>query len=105
MDRLGLGWDVLKEINPRLIMASISGYGHTGPWASYSAYGPATPPISGLAAVSGYAGGEPQEVGLALGDPASGLTAAAGICAALISREKPARDSTSRFHSGKPPRS
>ena len=88
MDRLGLGWDVLKEINPRLIMASISGYGHTGPWASYSAYGPATPPISGLAAVSGYAGGEPQEVGLALGDPASGLTAAAGICAALISREK-----------------
>ena len=88
MDRLGLGWDVLKEINPKLIMASISGYGHTGPWASYSAYGPATPPISGLCAVSGYVGGEPQEVGLALGDPASGLTAAAGICAALISRER-----------------
>ena len=88
MDRLGLGWEVLKEINPRLIMASISGYGHTGPWASYSAYGPATPPISGLSAVSGYVGGDPQEVGLALGDPASGLTAAVGICAALISREQ-----------------
>ncbi|MEE3327744.1 MAG: CoA transferase [Myxococcota bacterium] len=88
MDRLGLGWEVLRKINPRLIMASISGYGHTGPWASYSAYGPATPPISGLSAVSGYRGGEPQEVGLALGDPAAGLTAAAGICAALVSREK-----------------
>ena len=88
MDRLGLGWEVLREINPRLIMASISGYGHTGPWASYSAYGPATPPISGLSAVSGYKGGDPQEVGLALGDPAAGLTAAAGICAALVSRER-----------------
>ena len=91
MDRLGLGWETLRKINPRLIMASISGYGHTGPWASYSAYGPATPPISGLSSVSGYTGGDPQEVGLALGDPAAGLTAAVGICAALLSRERTGR--------------
>lgn len=87
MDRLGLGWDVLREINPNLIMASVSGFGHTGPLSDYSAYGPATPPLSGLSALTGYRGGPPSEIGIAFGDPTAGITAAAGICAALMARE------------------
>lgn len=91
MDRLGLGWEVLRQINPRLVMASLSGYGQTGPWRSYMAYGPATPPLAGLSALTGYRGGAPREVGISIGDPAAGITAAAGICAALVARERSGR--------------
>lgn len=86
MDRLGLGYDELKTIKPDLIMASISGYGHTGPQRNYMAYGPAIPPLTGLCSLTGYVGGPPQEVGLSYGDPNSGITAAVAICAALAAR-------------------
>jgi benzylsuccinate CoA-transferase BbsF subunit len=88
MDRLGLGYDELKTIKPDLIMASISGYGHTGPQRNYMAYGPAIPPLTGLSSLTGYVGGPPQEVGLSYGDPNSGITAAVAICAALAARHR-----------------
>jgi benzylsuccinate CoA-transferase BbsF subunit len=72
-------------------MASISGFGQTGPWRNYMAYGPATPPLSGLSALTGYAGGPPREVGISLGDPAAGITASVGICAALVARDRTGR--------------
>jgi crotonobetainyl-CoA:carnitine CoA-transferase CaiB-like acyl-CoA transferase len=88
MDRLGLSYDELKTIKPDLIMASISGYGHTGPQRNYMAYGPAIPPLTGLSSLTGYVGGPPQEVGLSYGDPNSGITAAVAICAALAARHR-----------------
>jgi len=88
MERLGLGYETLREIRPDLIMASISGYGETGPWRDYMGYGPAISPLSGLSSLSGYIGEGPSEVGLSLGDPAAGITAAAAICAALVAREE-----------------
>ena len=88
MARLGLSYDLLREINPRIILASISGYGQTGPYKSYMAYGPATGPLSGLSSVSGYPGGGPEETGLAIPDPNAGITAAYGIVAALLRREE-----------------
>ncbi|MEE2673053.1 MAG: CoA transferase [Myxococcota bacterium] len=88
MERLGLGYETLQEIRPDLIMASISGYGETGPWRDYMGYGPAISPLSGLSSLSGYIGEGPSEVGLSLGDPAAGITAAAAICAALVAREE-----------------
>ncbi len=88
MDKLGLGYEVLKKLKPDIIMASISGYGQTGPQRKYIAYGPAIPPLTGLASLTGYEGGPPQEVGMAYGDPTSGIHAAVAICAALAARQR-----------------
>ena len=88
MERLGLAYEVLQERNPDLIMASISGYGETGPLRDYMGYGPAIMPLSGLSAASGYRGEGPSEVGLSLGDPCAGITATAAICSALAARER-----------------
>ncbi len=88
LERLGLGYDELKKIKPDIIMASISGYGHSGPQRNYMAYGPAIPPVTGLSSLTGYVGSPPQEVGLSYGDPNSGITAAAAICAALAARHR-----------------
>jgi crotonobetainyl-CoA:carnitine CoA-transferase CaiB-like acyl-CoA transferase len=88
MERLGLSYDELKKIKPDIIMASISGYGHTGPQKNYMAYGPAIAPLTGLSSLTGYAGGPPQEVGLSYGDPNAGINAAVAICAALAARQR-----------------
>jgi len=91
MDDLGLGYEELKKLKPDLIMASISGYGHTGPQRNYMAYGPAIAPLTGLSSLTGYEGGPPQEVGMAYGDPTSGIHAAVAICAALAARQRTGR--------------
>jgi len=88
MDQLGLGYDELRRVKPDIIMASISGYGQTGPQRNYMAYGPAIPPLTGLSSITGYEGGPPEEVGMAYGDPTSGIHAAAAICAALVARQR-----------------
>jgi crotonobetainyl-CoA:carnitine CoA-transferase CaiB-like acyl-CoA transferase len=86
MDRLGLSYDELRQINPSLIVASISGYGSTGPLSSYMGYGPTTGPMSGLTSLTGYSDGKPQELGVSIGDPGAGITAAFALCAALVDR-------------------
>ncbi len=88
MDHLGLGYKELKQIKPDIIMASISGYGHTGPQKKYMGYGPAIAPLTGLSSLTGYPGGPPQEVGISYGDPNSGINAAVGVCAALAARKR-----------------
>ncbi|MGE0825394.1 MAG: CaiB/BaiF CoA transferase family protein [Candidatus Binatia bacterium] len=88
MEDLGLSYDELKKINPQIIVASISGYGHSGPQKDYMGYGPAMAPLSGMSTLTGYAGGPPQEIGLSLGDPNAGINAAVAICAALAARER-----------------
>jgi crotonobetainyl-CoA:carnitine CoA-transferase CaiB-like acyl-CoA transferase len=88
MDRLGLGYEDLCRVKPDIIMASISGYGQTGPQRSYMGYGPAIVPLSGLASLTGYPGGQPDEVGISYGDPTGGITAAAGVMAALVARRR-----------------
>jgi crotonobetainyl-CoA:carnitine CoA-transferase CaiB-like acyl-CoA transferase len=88
MERLGLSYEELKKAKPDLIMASISGYGQTGPQRLYMGYGPAMGPLSGLASLTGYVDGPPQEVGMAYGDPNGGINAAIAICAALVARKR-----------------
>jgi crotonobetainyl-CoA:carnitine CoA-transferase CaiB-like acyl-CoA transferase len=91
MDRLGLGYEVLAERNPGIILASISGYGETGPLRNYMGYGPSIPPLTGLSAATGFVGGEPSEVGVSMPDPTAGITAAFEVCTALEARKKTGR--------------
>ena len=87
LERMGLGYDVLKQVNPRIILASVSGYGQTGPCAAYMGYGPSAAALTGLCSVTGYEGGGPEELGLSMPDPTSGLTAALGVVEALVRRD------------------
>lgn len=88
MADLGFGVDDLRAINPDVIVASLSGYGQTGPSAGYMAYGPAGGSFSGLYAANGYEGGAATETGIAVGDPGTGITAAWSIVAALVARRR-----------------
>lgn len=91
MDRMGLGYDTLKALNPGIILASISGYGQSGPYKNYMGYGPAIPPLTGLAAATGYIGGEVEEMGLSMPDPTAGITAALAVVSALAKRSESGR--------------
>ncbi len=91
MDRMGLGYTVLKEIKPDIIMIALSGYGATGPESEYVSYGPAQVPLSGMSSVTGYAGWPPMHVGISYGDPTGGLHGAFAILAALLFRERTGR--------------
>jgi crotonobetainyl-CoA:carnitine CoA-transferase CaiB-like acyl-CoA transferase len=86
--RLGLGYESLREINPRIILASISGYGQDGPYAWRPGFDQVIQGMSGLMSVTGMPGQGPVRAGLAVGDSSSGLYAAIGILIALIEREK-----------------
>lgn len=88
MEHLGLGYEELKQLKPDIIMASIAGYGHTGPQQQYMGYGPAVAPLTGLSSLTGHPGGSPQEVGISYGDPNGGINAAVAICAALAARQR-----------------
>jgi crotonobetainyl-CoA:carnitine CoA-transferase CaiB-like acyl-CoA transferase len=91
MERLGLGYEALAERNPGLVLASISGYGQTGPLSRYMGYGPAIGPLTGLAVGTGFVGGRPSEIGVSMPDPNAGITAAFEICAALEKRRESGR--------------
>ena len=91
MDRLGLGYEELKRINPRIILASISGYGQVGPYCEYLAYGPALVPLTGMSTVTGFIGGKPELFGPSIPDPTAGMTAAWAVVSALEHREQTGR--------------
>ncbi|HLW70390.1 MAG TPA: CoA transferase [Candidatus Binataceae bacterium] len=88
MDKMGFGYDVLKKIKPDIIMISLSGYGDTGPYRDYIAYGPAQVPLSGLSALTGYKGWPPMHSGFSYADPNAGVHGAFAILAALVHRRK-----------------
>ncbi len=83
MANFGLGYDVLKQIKPDLIMCSLSGYGQYGPMRDFGAYGMGLEPASGISSITGYAGGPPIRSGLSFTDPYSGFVGAGAILTAL----------------------
>ncbi len=87
MERMGCGYDVLREINPRLIMASISGFGQDGPYADYACFDMIAQAMSGLMDLTGEPDRPPVTTGTFLVDYASGIYAAFGILGALRARE------------------
>jgi len=88
IDRMGLGYETLKQIKPDLIMISICGYGQTGPERQYMGYGPASVPLAGISSLTGYRGLEPAEVGISYGDPNAGVFGAFAAMAALVYRHR-----------------
>jgi CoA:oxalate CoA-transferase len=88
LERLGFGYASLRELNPRLIYASVSGFGHTGPWSHKPAYDLIVQALGGLMSVTGPPGGPPMKAGTSIGDLVGGLFCLNGIAAALYHREK-----------------
>jgi benzylsuccinate CoA-transferase BbsF subunit len=88
MDRMGLGYDVLRTLRPDVVMIALSGYGATGPDRDKVSYGPAQVPLSGLSSVTGYRGHPPMHVGISYGDPTGGLHGAVAVLAALLHRAR-----------------
>ena len=88
MEKLGLGYEDLKKINPKLIYAASSGYGHTGPYSKRAAYDAVVQAMGGLMSITGKEGGEPTRVGTSVGDITAGLFTTIGILAAINSRNE-----------------
>jgi crotonobetainyl-CoA:carnitine CoA-transferase CaiB-like acyl-CoA transferase len=86
--RLGIDYEALKAINPRIIYASISGFGQDGPYRNRPGVDQIAQGMSGLMSVTGEEGRGPMRVGIAVGDLAAGLCAAIGILVALHERER-----------------
>jgi len=82
MDKMGLGYEVLRKIKPDIIMIAMSGYGAVGPESAYVSYGPAQVPMSGLSSLTGFPGFPPMHVGFSYGDPNGGLHGALAVLAA-----------------------
>jgi crotonobetainyl-CoA:carnitine CoA-transferase CaiB-like acyl-CoA transferase len=87
MERLGLGYDTLREANSRLIYAAISGFGQTGPYRSLPGYDIIGQAMGGLMSVTGWPDSPPTRVGTAIGDILSALFCCVGVLAALRVRE------------------
>ena len=85
--RLGMGWDDLHPLNPRLIYCSLSGFGQTGPYSDRLAMDPIIQAVSGVMSVTGYPDGEPTQIGAPLADVIAGMFAAHAILGALFARE------------------
>lgn len=91
LDKLGLGYEALRAINPGLIYCSISGYGQTGPYAMRPGYDFVAQAESGIMSVTGEVDGEPQRVGTPIADTAAGMFACMSILAALYARQQTGR--------------
>ena len=87
-DRLGIGYEALAAENPRIILASISGFGQTGPYAGRAGFDQIAQGMGGLMMVTGHPGQGPMRAGTAVADSSAGMNAAIGILVALAEREK-----------------
>ncbi len=88
MEKLGLGYETLKAVNPRLIYAASTGFGHTGPDSLKPAYDILAQARGGIMSITGYPDIPPTRVGMSLGDITASLFTAIGINAALYQRER-----------------
>ena len=89
--RLGVDYETLADMNPRLIYASISGFGQTGPYADRPGFDLIAQGMSGVMSVTGEPNGPPVKSGVPIADLAVGLIATNGVLAALVAREKTGR--------------
>jgi benzylsuccinate CoA-transferase BbsF subunit len=88
MDKMGLGYDVLRTVKPDIIMIALSGYGATGPEKGYVSYGPPQVALSGMASLTGYKDGPPMQAGFSYGDPNGGIHGTFAVMCALLHRTR-----------------
>lgn len=88
MDRLGLGYEALRALNPGLIYAAISGFGQDGPYRNRPSFDVIAQALSGMMSITGEEGGAPCRVGTSIGDIGASLFGAVGILAALEKRRR-----------------
>jgi crotonobetainyl-CoA:carnitine CoA-transferase CaiB-like acyl-CoA transferase len=86
MDKLGVGYDALSAINPRLIYCAVSGFGHTGPERTTAAFDGKLQAMSGIMSITGEPAGGPMRAGFAICDTIGGITAALAVSSALYQR-------------------
>ena len=86
--RLGIDYPTLRDRNPRLIYGSISGFGQTGPFASWPGYDLMAQAMSGVMSVTGRPGGTPLKAGVPVGDLSAGLFCALGVLSAYVARDR-----------------
>ncbi|OPG06617.1 formyl-CoA transferase [Streptomyces sp. GKU 895] len=90
VDRMGFTWERIRQINPRIVYASIKGFG-AGPYVDFKAYEVVAQAMGGSMATTGDADGPPMATGAQIGDSGTGIHAVAGILAALLQRERTGR--------------
>lgn len=91
LEKLGLGYDVLAKLNPRLVYCAVSGYGRTGPYADKPGFDLIAQGFAGIMSVTGEPGGPPAKSGTSIADINAGIFAALGVVSALLAREKTGR--------------
>lgn len=91
MEKLGYGWDDLKDRYPALIYAACSGFGHSGPHSKRPAYDMVVQAMGGIMSITGQPGQEPTRVGMSIGDIGAGLFTTVGIVTALYDRARTGR--------------
>ena len=96
LDRLGLGFEHLHEMNPRLVILSITGFGHDGPEGGRAGYDQIAQGEAGLMSLTGSGPEDPQKVGVPIADLLAGMYGAYGVLAALVDRERTGEGSVVR---------
>jgi crotonobetainyl-CoA:carnitine CoA-transferase CaiB-like acyl-CoA transferase len=91
LEKLGLGFDVLEKLNPRLVYCAISGYGRTGPYADKGGFDLIAQGFAGLMSITGEPGRPPAKSGTSVADINAGILAALGIVSALLERARTGR--------------